>query len=65
MKKRSITKKRATKKHPGFKAEARTIARREQVPVKEADAMLAASTRKDSSKAKKKNSRLKRVRGSS
>ena len=52
-----------TTKHPGFKAEAEKIAKRERVSVKRADAMLAASTRKDSSRAKKKNPRLKKVKG--
>lgn len=50
-----------TKKHPGFKKVARGIAEKEHVSVARADAILAAATRKDSTKAKRKNKRLKRV----
>lgn len=52
------------KKHPGFKAVAAKIARTEGVSPDRAKAMLAASTRKASAKAKKANPRLKRVKGS-
>lgn len=52
----------AKKKHPGFKAVAAKIARKQGVSGKRARAILAASTRKASPKAKKKNPRLKRVK---
>lgn len=52
----------AKKGHPGFKAVASKIAAKEGVSKKEAGAMLAASTRKASAKAKKANPRLKRVK---
>lgn len=52
-----------TKAHPGFKAEASKIARKEKVSEKTAAKELAASTRGASAKAKKANPRLKRVRG--
>ncbi len=48
------------KKHPGFEAVAKHIAM--QPGIRNAGAVLAASTRKASAKAKKKNPRLKRVR---
>lgn len=51
-----------SKNHPGFVKVARGIAKREHVSVLEADRMLAARTRKDSAKAKRKNPRLKRVK---
>jgi hypothetical protein len=50
------------KKHPGFKAVQAKIAAKEGVSKKEAGAMLAASTRNASAKAKKANPRLKRVK---
>ncbi len=56
-------KKKASKKHPGFKAVAQQIAQKEGVPLENANAMLAASSRKASAKAKKKNPRLKKVKG--
>lgn len=52
-----------TKAHPGFKAVASRIAKKQGVSVKEASAELAASTRRASSAAKKANPRLKRVKG--
>ena len=52
----------AKKKHPGFKAVANKIARKQGVSVKEASAELAASTRRASAKAKAKNPNLKRVK---
>lgn len=52
-----------SKKHPGFEAVARRIAEREGVSMERARAMLASSTRKASPAAKRKNPRLKRVRG--
>jgi len=51
------------KKHPGFKAVQGKIAKKEGVSEKAAGAILAASTRKASAKAKKANPRLKRVKG--
>lgn len=52
-----------TKAHPGFKKVAASIAKKAGVSKKEAGAMLASSTRKASKKAKKKNPRLKKVKG--
>jgi hypothetical protein len=52
-----------TKKHPGFKAVASSIARKEGVSKKRASAMLAASSHRASGKAKKANPRLKKVKG--
>lgn len=49
--------------HPGFKAVASKIAAREGVSKERASAMLAAGTRAASASAKKKNPRLKRVKG--
>jgi len=51
-----------SKKHPGFKKVGASIARKQGVPIKEAYAELAASTRGDSKRAKKANPRLKRVK---
>lgn len=51
------------KKHPGFKSAARSIAKKEGYGMARADAILAASTRKASAGAKKKNTHLKRVKG--
>lgn len=48
--------------HPGFKAVASKIASKEGVSKKAAGAILASSTRKASSKAKKANPRLNRVK---
>lgn len=53
----------ASKKHPGFKGAAANIAKREGIPVKEADAELAASTRRAGAAARRKNPRLNRVKG--
>lgn len=50
------------KKHPGFKAVAAKIAAKEGVSKKRAGAILAASTRGASAKAKRANPRLKRVK---
>ena len=52
-----------SKKHPGFKAVQRKIAGKQGVSMERAGAILAASSRKASAKAVKKNPRLKRVRG--
>jgi len=49
-------------KHPGFEKVASGIARREGVSKERARAMLAASTRRASVKAKMKNPRLRRVK---
>lgn len=51
-----------SKSHPGFKAVASKIAAKQGVSKKVASAELAASTRKASSKAKKANPRLNRVK---
>jgi hypothetical protein len=51
------------KAHPGFKAVQAKIARERGVSPERAGAMLAASTRRASSSAKKANPRLKRVKG--
>jgi hypothetical protein len=50
-----------SKKHPGFKAAQGKIAKK--YGKKAAGAILASATRKASKKAKKKNPRLKRVKG--
>lgn len=49
-------------KHPGFKAVQSNIAKKQGISAKAAGAILAASTRKASATAKKKNPRLKRVK---
>lgn len=51
------------KSHPGFQAVASKIAKKEGISKKKAGAILAASSRKASPKAKKANPRLKRVKG--
>ena len=51
------------KKHPGFKAVQSSIAKKSGVSKKAAGAILASSTRKASPAAKKRNPRLKRVKG--
>lgn len=53
----------AAKKHPGFKAVQAKIAAREGISKKRAGAILAASSRNASAKAKRANPRLKRVGG--
>lgn len=50
-------------KHPGFKAVQEKIAKKQGVSAKVAGAILAAATRKASASAKKKNPRLKKVKG--
>lgn len=52
----------STKKHPGFKKVAEGIAKKQGISVKKASAILAASSRNASKRAKKKNPRLKRVK---
>jgi hypothetical protein len=51
------------KAHPGFKSVQRKIANEYGGNMKKAGAILAASSRGASAKAKKKNPRLKRVKG--
>ncbi len=51
------------KAHPGFKAIQSKIASRYGGSMKKAGAILASATRKASAKAKKKNPRLKKVKG--
>jgi len=50
------------KAHPGFKSVAASIAKKEGVSLRSAGAILAASSRRASSAAKKANPRLKRVK---
>lgn len=50
-------------KHPGFKKVAAQMAKKQGISKKRASAELAASTRKASAKAKRKNPRLKKVKG--
>lgn len=52
-----------SKSHPGFKAVAASIARQRGVPIARANAILAASSRRASAKAKAANPRLRRVKG--
>lgn len=51
-------------KHPGFKAAATSIAKKEGISKKRAGAILASSARKASPMAKRKNPRLNKVKGS-
>lgn len=51
------------KAHPGFKSAQRSIARREGISEARAGAILGAGARNASPAAKRKNPRLKRVRG--
>ena len=53
----------ATKKPKGFKKVAASIARKGGYSKKAASAILAASSRKASAKAKRKNPKLKKVKG--
>ncbi len=50
-------------KHPGFKAIQKKIASREGIPLKNAGAILANSSRNASSKAHKANKKLNKVHG--
>ena len=52
-----------SKAHPGFKAVQNKIAKQKGISKERAGAILAASTRRASSTAKKVNPRLKRVKG--
>lgn len=47
----------------GFEANARRIAKREGIPMERARAILAAATRRASPEAKRRNPRLRRVKG--
>lgn len=60
-----MAKKRKTTKHPGFERVARQIARKQGISMERARAILAARTRKASPAAKRRNPRLKRVKGKS
>ena len=51
------------KEHPGFGPVAASIARKMGVPMENARAVLASKTRRASAKAKKRNPRLRRVKG--
>lgn len=51
------------KKHPGFKKVAAGIAKREGISKKRAGAILASASRKASPAAKRKNTKLKKVKG--
>ena len=53
----------ASKKHPGFKAVQSSIAKKQGISKEAAGAILAASTRKASPKAKRANPNLKKVKG--
>ena len=53
------------KAHPGFKAVQKRIAAREGVPMANAGAILAASSRRASPAAKRANPRLNKVKGGS
>ena len=66
MAKRRVTKRKkpaAKKKVRGFEANARRIAKRQGVSLKRARAILAAGTRRASAAAKRRNPRLRRVKG--
>ena len=52
-----------SKKHPGFKAVQKKIARKQNVSMERAGAILASGARKASKSAVKANPRLKRVSG--
>ena len=52
-----------SKKHPGFRKVQDQIARKQGISQERAGAILASSSRKASAKAKRKNPRLKRVKG--
>lgn len=53
----------AAKKHPGFKAVQKGIAKKQGIPMERAGAILAAGARKASPAAKKANPNLKKVKG--
>ncbi len=54
-----------SKKHPGFKAVQAQIAKKQGISKERAGAMLASKSRNASAAAKRKNPRLKKVKGSS
>lgn len=54
-----------SKKGMGFKAAQKSIAKKENIPMKNAGAILASSSRKASPAAKKANPNLKKVKGRS
>ena len=56
---------RHSRAHPGFKAVQGRIARRQGISEERAGAILASATRKASPSAKRKNTRLNRVKGRS
>jgi hypothetical protein len=58
-------KKKATKKNPGFKAVQEKIAKKQGISKERAGAILAASTRKSSPAAKKKNPAMMKMKGKS
>jgi hypothetical protein len=58
-----VSRRTSMKAHPGFKAAASSIERKEGVSKERADAILAAGARKASAGARKANPRLNRVRG--
>jgi hypothetical protein len=53
----------AKKKHPGFEAVAKGIAKKQGISMESASAILAAGARKASPAAKKANPNLKKVKG--
>jgi hypothetical protein len=58
-----MARKRARRKVKGFKANQRSIARRQGISMKRAGAILASASRRASPAAKRRNPRLKRVKG--
>lgn len=50
-------------KHPGFEGAAQSVAAKEHLPMKNAEAIIAAGAHKASAAAKAKNPNLKRVKG--
>lgn len=52
-----------SKKHPGFKAVAQSISKRQAISKERASAILAAASRRASPAAKRANPRLKKVKG--
>jgi len=58
-----MAEKKKSKEHPGFKAVQKKIAKKEGISEEKAGAILAASSRKASASAKKKNPNLKKVKG--
>jgi len=53
------------KSHPGFKSVAQKISQEQGIPLENANAILASSSRNASKKAKAKNPNLNKVRGKS